>query len=121
MTDDTKLEGISHPIALENEEQGGSRPEPEKEVKKDMAEEGVKPESETSQEVEKFLMDAQQNGDISPSPETSMWTWAEYTSFPKLRNYKAVWSVLISITYLCFLNHSPFILEVNVYHLLQAN
>lgn len=39
MTDDTKLEGISHPIVLENKEQGGSRPEPEKEVKKDVAEE----------------------------------------------------------------------------------
>lgn len=76
MTDDTKLEGISHPIVLEDEEQGGSTPQPEQEVKKDVAEEKkveeVKPESETSQEAEKFLMEAQQNGSISPGPETSM-------------------------------------------------
>lgn len=76
MSDDTKMEGISHPITLENEEQEGSKPEPE-EVKKDVEEEEkveeVKPESVNSQEAEKFLTEAQQNGGVSPSPESSMW------------------------------------------------
>lgn len=78
MTEDGKLEGIGHPIESESKEQGGSRPEPEAEVKKDEAEERVekmeevKPESETSQEVEQFLTEAQQNGGVIPSPETSM-------------------------------------------------
>lgn len=77
MTDDTKLEGISHPVALGNEEQGGPRPGPEKEADKDAAEEKkvgeVKAETEPSQEeAERFLTEAQQNGGISPGPETSM-------------------------------------------------
>lgn len=75
MTDDSKLEEISQ-IVLEKKEQGGSSPEPEKEVKKEVADEKkvgeVRPDSKTSQEVERFLMEAQENGGIGPSPETSM-------------------------------------------------
>lgn len=76
LADGTKGKGISHPIVMENQEHGGTRPEPDKEVKKDAAEEDqveeVKPERGTSQEVEKFLTETQQNGGISPSSETSM-------------------------------------------------
>lgn len=76
MKDDTKMDGINHPIAMENEEHTGSNLEQENEVKKDVAEEEkVKPEIMNSQEVEKFLTEAQQNGDESPSPETSISKW----------------------------------------------
>lgn len=74
MKDETKMEGISNSVAMESEEHRGSEPEPEKEVKKDVAEE-VKPEFVNSQEGEKFLTEAQQNGGGSPSPETSMLKW----------------------------------------------
>lgn len=76
MTDDAKMEGISHPVEVEDEERGGSKPEPEKEAEKDVAEEEkgerVKPESAKSQEVDGFLTEAQQNGGVGPGPETSM-------------------------------------------------
>lgn len=75
MKDDTKMEGISHPITMENEEHTGSKLEQEKEVKKDVPEEKAKPEIMNSQEVEKFLTEAQQNGGGSPSPETTISKW----------------------------------------------
>lgn len=81
MKDNTKMEGISHPIAMENDEHKGSEPEPEKEVKKDVTEEEkVNPEVVNSQEGEKFLTEAQQNGGGSPSPETSMLKWHKIRS-----------------------------------------
>lgn len=77
MTDDAKMEGISHPVEVDDEEPGGSKPEPEKEAEKDVVEEKreeerVKPESGKSQEVDGFLTEAQQNGGVGPGPETSM-------------------------------------------------
>lgn len=82
MKDDTKMEGISNSIAMENEEHRGSESGPEKEVKKDVAEEEkVKPELVNSQEGEKFLTEAQQNGG-----ETSMLKWPEYST--KLTQYE---------------------------------
>lgn len=80
MADDTKLEGMGPAGALgkeEQEEQRAPGPEPDQEAKEEAPEEQkageVKLERELSQEeAQRFLMEAQQNGGVSPGPETSM-------------------------------------------------
>ncbi|XP_035510282.1 monocarboxylate transporter 4 [Morone saxatilis] len=81
VTDDVKAEACSEPAEMnEEEEEKGAREEQEKETKKEvLKEEGetdkeVRPESVTvdSQEVERFLKEPQQNGDMAISPETCL-------------------------------------------------
>ncbi|XP_074552219.1 monocarboxylate transporter 4-like [Halichoeres trimaculatus] len=79
VTEDARTEAWSEAAATTDEEEKGAREEQEKN-KKDRegtdedTVEGVRPESITvdSQEVEKFLKDAQQNGPTASSPETCL-------------------------------------------------
>ncbi|XP_044037997.1 monocarboxylate transporter 4-like [Siniperca chuatsi] len=87
VTDDAKTEVCSQPAELNDEEEKGAREEQEKEIKKEVIQElkeeeetdkekveEVRPESVTvdSREVERFLKEPQQNGDMTTSPETCM-------------------------------------------------
>ncbi|XP_054464287.1 monocarboxylate transporter 4-like [Anoplopoma fimbria] len=81
--DDAKTEVCSKPAEMNEEEEKGEREGQEKETKKEMIKEEetdkerveeVRPESLTvdSQEVERFLKEPQQNGDMATSPETCL-------------------------------------------------
>ncbi|XP_074511092.1 monocarboxylate transporter 4-like [Sebastes fasciatus] len=83
VTDDAKTEVCSK-SEMNDEEEKGAREEQEKETKKEVIKElkeeetdkveEVRPDSVTvdSQEVERFLKEPQQNGDMAISPETSL-------------------------------------------------
>lgn len=87
VTEDARTEAWGEPAETTDEEEKGAREEQEKEQEKDKKEkeeegggtdedtvEGVRPESITvdSQEVEKFLKEAPQNGPTASSPETCL-------------------------------------------------
>lgn len=90
VTDDAKAEPCDEPAEMTDEEEKGAREEQEKETKKEANEsneskeeeeetekekvEAVGPESVTvdSQEVERFLKEPQQNGNMATSPETCL-------------------------------------------------
>lgn len=82
VTDSANAEACSKAAEVNDEEEKGAREEQEKEMVKDLKEEekdkekveDVRPESVTvdSQEVERFLKEPQQNGDVATSPETCL-------------------------------------------------
>lgn len=88
VTDDAKTEGCSELAEMIDEEEKGAREKQEKETKKEVIKElkeeeeetdkekveAVRPENVTvdSQEVERFLKEPQQNGDMATSPETCL-------------------------------------------------
>ncbi|XP_042248587.1 monocarboxylate transporter 4-like [Thunnus maccoyii] len=83
VTDSAKVEVCSKAIEVNDEEEKGAREEQEKEMVKELKEEEekdkekaeeVRPESVTvgSQEVERFLKEPQQNGEVATSPETCL-------------------------------------------------
>ncbi|KAM6913685.1 monocarboxylate transporter 4-like [Lycodopsis pacificus] len=80
VTDDAKTEVCGKPAEMDEEEEKGAREGQEKETKEEEEEtdketvEEVRPKSITvdSQEVERFLKEPQQNGDMATNPETSL-------------------------------------------------
>lgn len=86
VADDAKTEVYSEHAETNDEEEKGAREEQEKETQKEVIKElkeeetdkekveEVRPESVTvdSQEVERFLKEPQQNGDMATSPETCL-------------------------------------------------
>lgn len=84
VADDAKTEACGEPTEMKDEEEKGAREEQEKETIKEVIKEPkeaadiekveVRPESVTvdSQEVERFLKEPQENGDMATSPETCL-------------------------------------------------
>lgn len=72
VSDGAKMEVCSNPEGVDDKEEKESKEEQEKEVIKEEKAEEVKPESVGVKEVEKFLTQPQQDGDMASSPETCL-------------------------------------------------